>query len=320
MGQTVTITNKAKKATLARTMLISCISLVIICVASILAILQFSDASQSYTLTIYIDALESARTLIKGEPIGDLGVPEKIAHTFAGWFEDTECTKPFDTNTTIVKKNIILYAGWTRNTYTVSFIDPSGLNTFLPCVGVWGTPITFPTPEVSPKGCTFIEFSTNEYNTPNTQAVLPSQKIIHAAIPTQNVTYYIRWDNYAPQPGEFCDLIIRYDLKKAPYDLSFENDNLVSYFTDCDFATHCSSFTLSNLLGVNAWNNGYTSFSFGGWIAPDGKIYRDGSTVDLVDIIQNTQSLLPIDSEGRTIVEFSVFWNQYTAYTIYNLQ
>ena len=50
---------------------------------------------------------------------------EKEGYTFAGWYADRALSDPYDFNSAVTG-DITLYAKWTVNTYTVSFVDADG--------------------------------------------------------------------------------------------------------------------------------------------------------------------------------------------------
>lgn len=54
-------------------------------------------------------------------PVG----PQKKGHTFTGWFLDEACTAPFDPASTEGRSSLNLYAGYQRNSYTVTMIVDS---------------------------------------------------------------------------------------------------------------------------------------------------------------------------------------------------
>lgn len=58
--------------------------------------------------------------LPKGGTLADVTPPVKTGHKFIGWFTDSSFTSEFDTSTAI-KKDIILYAKYQKNTYTLTF-------------------------------------------------------------------------------------------------------------------------------------------------------------------------------------------------------
>ena len=58
----------------------------------------------------------------------ELPVPTREGYTFTGWYTDEACSPGYKVNgsTYYPTENKTLYAGWTRNTYTVTFLNESG--------------------------------------------------------------------------------------------------------------------------------------------------------------------------------------------------
>ena len=51
--------------------------------------------------------------------------PAREHYTFAGWYEDSTCTQPFDFNTTMPAASKMVYAKWTKERYRI-MVDPNG--------------------------------------------------------------------------------------------------------------------------------------------------------------------------------------------------
>jgi uncharacterized repeat protein (TIGR02543 family) len=83
-----------------------------------------------------------------------LSVPNttKVGHTFDGWFTDVELTLAFAL-TTMPAENLNLYAKWTINQYTISFVTNGG-NTIPSITGDYGDPVTKPNDPIR-EGYTF---------------------------------------------------------------------------------------------------------------------------------------------------------------------
>ena len=62
----------------------------------------------------------------KEEPIDEPIPPVKTGYTFAGWYKDSSLTSLWVFETDLVTENIILYAKWTVNQYSVSFNTDGG--------------------------------------------------------------------------------------------------------------------------------------------------------------------------------------------------
>ena len=77
-----------------------------------------------WTINTYDVVFEGAgtQTVNYGEKVVKPADPSKEGHTFAGWFVDEACTALFNFDTAIAA-DMNIYAGWTINSYTVSFSD-----------------------------------------------------------------------------------------------------------------------------------------------------------------------------------------------------
>ena len=51
--------------------------------------------------------------------------PTRTGHTFTGWYLDEACTEKYEFST-MPSKNVTLYAGWSINEYTISFVENGG--------------------------------------------------------------------------------------------------------------------------------------------------------------------------------------------------
>ena len=82
---------------------------------------------------------------LEGEPASPLEAPQdptKIGHTFAGWFEDEALTIPY-VFTVFPEEDITIYAKWTINNYTLTFVTDGG-NTVNSISQAFGSSITAP--------------------------------------------------------------------------------------------------------------------------------------------------------------------------------
>jgi uncharacterized repeat protein (TIGR02543 family) len=86
----------------------------------------------------------SAVTLDYDSLISEPPVPMRTGYTFNGWYSDTACTVPWNFSTdTLGAGDMTLYAGWTANTYTISF-DSNGGSAVAPMTAAYGSLITPP--------------------------------------------------------------------------------------------------------------------------------------------------------------------------------
>ena len=95
-------------------------------------VLLFLIAILSLTMLVGCNAREVTVTYVEnggtalenlvieqGSKLTDVQI-EREGYTFDGWFEDEALTIPFDFDTEVVR-NISIYAGWSINSYTVTF-------------------------------------------------------------------------------------------------------------------------------------------------------------------------------------------------------
>ena len=84
----------------------------------------------SYTVSFDTNGFGTApsdQVIYYGDYVISPDYPAVEGYTCSGWYKDEDCTELFDFNTP-VKSDITIYAGWTINTYTVTF-DSNGEGT-----------------------------------------------------------------------------------------------------------------------------------------------------------------------------------------------
>ena len=76
--------------------------------------------------------LPEAISIASGRTIGDITSPTLDGYTFTGWYTDAAAQTSFDTTSDPVTKNLELYAGWSKASFTITFslnlpddLDPS---------------------------------------------------------------------------------------------------------------------------------------------------------------------------------------------------
>ncbi len=74
------------------------------------------------TDTVYDSIETNANQLIEATDV----IPERAGYTFTNWFQDPECTKLWVFSLNKVHSATILYAGWTSNQATISFVTNGG--------------------------------------------------------------------------------------------------------------------------------------------------------------------------------------------------
>ena len=106
---------------------------------------------ESSTFTVTLDAAggtvePSTLPVVYGEAIGQLPTPTRMGYTFTGWYD--EAGHRYDASTVYsVRHDMTLVAGWTPNTYTVTFdanggaVEPASMTvTFGQAMGKLPTP------------------------------------------------------------------------------------------------------------------------------------------------------------------------------------
>lgn len=141
----------------------------------------------SYTVTFDTKGGSSisAQTVVSGgkatKPATD---PTKTNYTFAGWFSDEALTQEYDFNSAVTK-NITLYAKWTPNTYTITYVLDGGTNSSNnPAEYTYGTGVaSFDNP--TKEGYEFLGwFAESTFTTRFTQIT---------STQSGNVTLYAKW-------------------------------------------------------------------------------------------------------------------------------
>ncbi|MDD2493230.1 MAG: InlB B-repeat-containing protein, partial [Bacilli bacterium] len=139
-----------------------------------------------YSITYNLDGGENNTNLIiytvESESFQFLN-PTKEGYTFSGWYSNVECTGipilKIDIGTI---GNIILYAKWTINQYTISF-NSNGGSTVIEIAQDYNTIVIEPT-NPTKKGYDFVGwYSDSSFTTPYTFTIMPAE----------NITVYAKW-------------------------------------------------------------------------------------------------------------------------------
>ena len=141
----------------------------------------------SVPVTFMADGKEVNEKLyvLAGEIIDEFDVddaPEKTGHSFAGWFEDEALTKAFDFENTVVSQATTLYAKYTKNQYTVTFMD--GTEKYKTATAAFGDKFVAPEAPVK-KGYTFAGWYTDKECT--------KEYDFNTAV-SDTVTLYAKWE------------------------------------------------------------------------------------------------------------------------------
>ena len=112
-----------------------------------------------------------------------LPTPTKTGHSFAGWYSDAALTSPFS-QTVMTNESITVYAKWTINQYTLTFVTNGG-NEIAPITADFDTLYTKPA-DPTKANHTFGGWYIDANLT--TPATLPDR------IPGENLTFYAKWE------------------------------------------------------------------------------------------------------------------------------
>jgi len=142
----------------------------------------------TYTVSFNLNGHGEAiadQIVTEGEKAVAPTVPTAAGYTFGGWYTDSACTNAYDFNT-LVNAGITLYAKWTVNQYTITFVTGEGGTEIAPITADYGTAIMAP---ANP--------TRNGYKFTGWDAVIP------ATMPAGNLTVTAQWK-------ELCVVTIHY--------------------------------------------------------------------------------------------------------------
>ena len=125
----------------------------------------------------------SSQTVRSGLKAKEPSDPSEEGYTFAGWYGDSDCTKPYDFSTPVTK-NTTLYAKWDEIRYTVSF-DLDGKGTIAPQSVKQGETAKKPT-DPSAEGYTFVGWYVDD---------IP---YVFSTPVTKDITIYAKWEKVVP--------------------------------------------------------------------------------------------------------------------------
>lgn len=152
-------------------------------------------------------------TLKAGEPIGEPDAPEKVGHTFKGWYRDPSFDEPF-TFETMPEPNITLYARWEINQYTITFETGDG-SAVAPIRDDYNAPIALPE-DPEKVGHTFVRWVHEDGETPFDLTHMPDNDVTVIAkwsVNTYTITFNTnQGDAIDPMPIDYGSVL---DLPEA---------------------------------------------------------------------------------------------------------
>ena len=132
----------------------------------------------TYTVTFDLNGADGTapaeRQVVEGSAVGTLPMPTREGYEFLGWHVGKEASSEEVTASTVVTGDLIVYAVWRINSYTVAF-DANGGTGGRTVTQDYGTALTAPT--VTRTGYTFTGWSPE----------------VAATVPASDVTYTAQW-------------------------------------------------------------------------------------------------------------------------------
>ena len=177
----------------------------------------------------------AATTVDHGKIVGEPAQPTREGYGFAGWFTDKQATTGYDFATPVTG-NLTLYAGWTLNTYDVTF-DSQGGSAVAATTVDHGKPVAEPA-QPTREGHTFTGWHTdpnaNENNTYDFSTPVTGKLTLYAAwkIDTYEVTFDSQGGSTVkPKTIEHGSAIT------APADPTREGHTFTGWYTDASANT-----------------------------------------------------------------------------------
>lgn len=150
----------------------------------------------------YEGGLKTAQKVNVGEPVDSPESPDRTGYLFLGWYLDAECSHKYDF-ASLVTDNLVLYAGWKLQSYTITFNNnytgaPSSFVTEVP----YGSAVSMPS-DPTRSGYTFMGWYTDIAGTLPYDFTLPVTKNLELyagwlsdaeAANTVAITYLLNYD------------------------------------------------------------------------------------------------------------------------------
>ncbi|HKL73743.1 MAG TPA: InlB B-repeat-containing protein, partial [Clostridia bacterium] len=240
--------------------------------------------------------------------------PIKEGYTFNGWYAADNIFPNGDTPTTIPSGDLVFYAKWTLNQYTISFVSNGG-SEVLAIIQDYGTDVLAPVEPIR-EGYTF-----NGWFADNNTFL---NEYTFTTIPSNDLTLYAKWtiNNYTisfnANGGSEVDSITKeYGTALPAFDNPIKDYHTFSgWYTDNQ--TFESEFTFSTMPAQNItlyakWTAYKYTLSF---------VTNGGSEVDSITKDYGTNVISPVEptKEGYTFkgwfIDNNTFLNEYTFTTI----
>ena len=140
----------------------------------------------SYDITFVLNNGEDNKVVSYdfGANTSEITRPEKLGYTFGGWYDNEACSGNPYIFGTMPAKNVTLYAKWTVNSYTITFVKNNGeSNTSVP-YNFGAT--TSALDSVNKEGYTFAGWYESQ--------TFEGEPYAFGTMPAKNVTLYAKWN------------------------------------------------------------------------------------------------------------------------------
>lgn len=197
-----------------------------------------------YDLTTVIDGAKTTVSYYYGQSVKTIADPVKTGYTFEGWYTDNTYTIKAEVPTSMPYENVVLYAKFSINQYTLSF-KTNGGSAIAPIQQNYATAITVPD-NPTRTGYTFAGWYDN--------VDFAGEKVsIPTEMPAENKTYYAKWDANS-------------------YTIQFNGNNATSGEMPAQTFTYGEAGKLNKNQFVK------TGYTFAGW-GISNKVYDDESEI-----------------------------------------
>lgn len=235
-------------------------------------ILFLSNCS-SNSFTVEFDSLGGTQVetqTVKSGDSANLVVPSRVGYTFSGWFSDNTFMYEYTQNSTI-SMDIVLYAKWQVNSYTISFEENGGSEVSEISLS-FGSEITLPNSPLK-SGSTFLGWYTDSEFT---------QLFSESSMGSENLIVYAKWqlNNYTIHFEENGGSLVE-DISQA-YDTIIsipsvpikEGFTFLGWYTDISYTQQYNNLRIRpfNETVYASWQINYYTISFeenGGSIVQD---------------------------------------------------
>ena len=250
----------------------------------------FGSITNTRAVSFYLNGELYDTASVRNGTMVNMPEPLEYGQTFVGWYLDEGFEQPFNGTVT---QNVSLHARFTKNTYSVTMVDPKNLSE--PQVKQYQFGQTFLLSEFDkPEGA--IGYHTIQHGLTilnEEQDMLSQLKRSDEPDVAQNITVYARYDATIPAADATNPetVIVRYQFDQISDRIYVMSSALSRFngFTDIITSTD-KLFYPEHLVGIYPINNGLTYYGFNRWTLPNGDTFRDGEAINLDTVISDPQN------------------------------